>query len=236
MTIVSYLHNYIFIKTKKTGGTTTEMTLAPSCGPHDVVTPLSGPQELIRGNGRPLCRNFSPSFQLERDLREAMVAMDGSATLAWDRVNEQRTFFAHMPAADLKHLVAPEFWQRATKITVERHPYEKAVSRAYFNYRNDQPFEQHLDAVVKQGGYRNYRFYSIGGEVVVDELLKLETLHADLARVGRRLGISIPDQLVQANGHRRGDKRPAREILTDAQKEKIYQVCRSEFELLGYQP
>ena len=36
--IASYLYNYIFIKTKKTGGTTAEVTLAASCGPNDIVT------------------------------------------------------------------------------------------------------------------------------------------------------------------------------------------------------
>jgi hypothetical protein len=38
--IVSYLHKFIFIRTKKTAGTTVEMTLAPACGPDDIITPL----------------------------------------------------------------------------------------------------------------------------------------------------------------------------------------------------
>ena len=38
--IVSYLHNFIFIKTKKTAGSAIEMALAPLCGPDDIITPL----------------------------------------------------------------------------------------------------------------------------------------------------------------------------------------------------
>jgi hypothetical protein len=34
----------------------------------------------------------------------------------------------------------------------------------------------------------------------------------------------------------RADKRPAREILSDEQKDIIRMVCREEFELLGYEP
>ena len=235
MAIVSYLNNYIFIKTKKTGGTTVEMTLAPSCGPQDVITPLNGPEELLRGKGEPLCRNFASSQEVETSLRAAMIAKDRSAPLIRKRVDKNSDFFTHMTAADVKRLVAPDFWDQSTKITIERHPYEKAVSRAYFNYQNDQPFEQYLDTVVSEGRYASYRFYTVEGKVVVDDFLKLETLHEDLTRVGKKLGVSIPDQLVHAKGRRRIDKRPAREILTSAQKDKIYEVCQLEFDLLGYQ-
>jgi len=34
----------------------------------------------------------------------------------------------------------------------------------------------------------------------------------------------------------RTDRRPARDILTKAQKETIYETCKPEFDLLGYEP
>jgi hypothetical protein len=39
--IASRLHNFIFIKTMKTAGTSIEMALSPHCGPDDILTPIS---------------------------------------------------------------------------------------------------------------------------------------------------------------------------------------------------
>ena len=38
--LVSHKHRFIFVKTRKTGGTSVELALAPHCGPDDIITPL----------------------------------------------------------------------------------------------------------------------------------------------------------------------------------------------------
>lgn len=231
--IASFLRNFIFIKTKKTASTTVEMTLAPCCGPDDIVTPLGNAEELQRGEGKPLCRNFMADPALEDEIR-ALIS-SGARNRVRKKLIEQAVYFNHMSAAEAKAKLPPAFWQNACKVTVERHPYERVVSKAYFNYAKDRPFETYLDEVVRSERYTNSQFYTIDGEVAVDEILRQETLQEDLRRLGVKLGIPIPDSLAQAKSRHRTDRRPARDILTGEQKEIVYRVCRREFELLGYE-
>ena len=151
----------------------------------------------------------------------------------------------HSTATEVRAAVSGRFWKRAFKFASERHPYEKAVSLAFFRYgkqeaiRNDglprQRFEDLLDRVVQGGEYQSFEYYSIDGKSVVDEFIRHETLEHDLRRIGEKIGIPIPPELPRAKGSYRLDRRPAREILSDAQKEIVYGFCRKEFELLGYE-
>ena len=46
--IVSHTHKFIFLKTKKTAGTSIELALSELCGPDDVITPLTEIDEAQR--------------------------------------------------------------------------------------------------------------------------------------------------------------------------------------------
>lgn len=232
--IASYLHNFIFIKTKKTAGTAIEVALAEVCGPDDIVTPLGPIDELLRGNGQPICRNFAFDPSVERDLKTAILADDKRN---YARARKNCDFYNHMTAAKIKEQVAPDFWNSAYKFTAERHPYEKAVSGAYFNYRpwKHGEFVQHLDIFVREGTYGSFDYYSIDGKPVVDDFIRQETLQADLKRIGAKLGFPVPDELRRMKTNSRKDTRPARDILSAVQKDIVFEHCMREFELLGFQ-
>jgi hypothetical protein len=232
--IASYLHNFIFIKTRKTAGTTVEVALATCCGPDDIVTPLGPHDELARSNGAPVCRNFASDPAVEETLHQAVLQKDRKA---YAHARRNSIFYSHMPARAIRKKLAPEFWDRAQKITIERHPYEKAVSAAYFNYKegDDGPFPDYLQTFIEGGSYATFSFYAINGKSIIDEFLRQETLEPDLKRLAEKLHLELPPLLPRMKSSSRLDKRPAREILTDAQKETVYSFCRPEFELLGYE-
>jgi hypothetical protein len=132
------------------------------------------------------------------------------------------------------------FWNSALKLTVERHPYEKAVSFAFFfaakhNCKTAADFTAHLDKVIRAGDFVGFKHWAIDGKVAVDEFIRQESLQEDLARVGLRLGIAIPAELPRLKTRTRTDRRPAREILSGEQKEIVFARCREEFEILGYE-
>lgn len=234
--IASYLHNFIFIKTKKTAGTTIEMTLGPLCGPDDIITPLGGNEEELRGNGQPVCRNYMPNPRQEQRIARLMMKAGREARDKKQKLLEKAIYYSHMSAEAAKQHLAPDFWERAHKFTVERHPYERVVSKAYFKYKDNKPFDQYLDDVVRQGAYASHQHYMIGGAVAVDEIIRQENLHDDLKRLGAKLGLAIPDELPRGKGNHRTDRRPAREILTEEQKAIVREFCKTEFDLLGYEP
>jgi hypothetical protein len=56
-----------------------------------------------------------------------------------------------------------------------------------------------------------------------------------LRRVTQRLGIPMPQELPRKRATERDDNRPAREILSAEQRDIVFEHCRPEFELLGYE-
>ena len=70
---------------------------------------------------------------------------------------------------------------------------------------------------------------------MIDDYIRLESFETDMRRVGQRLGIPVPDELPRKRVTERDDKRPAREILSAKQRDIVFEHCRPEFELLGYE-
>lgn len=214
--IVSFSRDYIFIRTKKTASSTIENVLKDSLAPGDIAAGKTA-SRLTADPASP----FKPG---EEDL------------------------YAHMKASDIRAGLSREFWDKAFKFTSERHPYEKAVSLAFYRYGKreriaakkgkllSEDFAVVLDETVRTRLYRSFNFYAIDGRVVVDDFIRHETLEADLQRIGKRIGIEIPHQLPRKKASYKLDERPAAEILSDEQKQIIFDTCREEFDLLAYSP
>ena len=223
--IVSYSRNFIFIKTKKTAGSTVEAVLATGCARSDIVTYPS--IKYVGMDPAKLGTEYASERQDDEELESKR------------RGKKRGDFFNHMSAEEAYPRIDPAFWNAALKLTVERHPYEKAVSQAYFrlnrNPRNAANFLAYLDRIVRTGDYVGFKRWSMNGKNVVDEFIRLENLQADLALIGQRIGIAVPAELPRLKSRTRVDRRPAKEILTDEQKLIIFERCREEFEILGYE-
>ena len=223
--IVSYSRKFIFIKTKKTAGSTVEAVLATACAQGDIVTYPS-----IKYVG------------MDPTKLGTQYASDGQGD---DEVESKRfskkrgDFFNHMSAEEARPRIDPLFWDSALKLTVERHPYEKAVSQAYFRVNRRlgaaADFPAHLDKIVRGGDYVGFKRWSIDGKNIIDEFIRQENLQEDLARIGRQLGFAVPAELPRLKSKTRVDRRPAKEILTDKQKQVVFERCREEFQILGYE-
>src|SRR3954453_8087586 len=206
--IISRKHNYIYFRPKKTGSSTIEQVLGCDIGPDDII----GGQKHSR----------FPNLKPE-------VIFDDLA--------------AHTKAVEIRALVSEEFWNDSFKFASVRHPYEKAVSLAFFKLSkriktggaSEKDFPKVLDNVVKHGNYSSEGIYSIGGVSVVDDFIRHETFDADFRRVLAKIGIPAPSDFPRKKGYVRSDRRPASEILNPEQKKTVYEICRDEFDLLGYE-
>ena len=236
--IVSFARNFIFLKTRKTGGTTVEIALTPSCGPADILSPITFEDELLRlQDGRLAARNFVGDHKLEADIAEAVLGRREDAFYRLKRVaGRQGAFRNHMTATEVRERVPRPFWDSAFKFTVERHPYEKVVSRAYWDSRKaEEPdIGELIDRAIADLD-DGRAVYTIDGAVAVDQILRLEALEDELKAVADRLGLSLPAALPRAKGSFRTDRRPAREILSDRQKGAIFERQKKTFELMGYE-
>jgi hypothetical protein len=156
-------------------------------------------------------------------------------------IPENEGLVNHIKVSDVRDLIREDIWDRLYKFTSERHPYEKAVSYAYFKHRGrpkrnrNRDFAKLLDRIVRIGRYASFPVYSIDGRSVADDYIRLESFETDFRRVGERLGIPMPDELPRKRATERDDTRPAREILTAEQRDIVFEHCQPEFELLGYE-
>lgn len=237
--IISFLRRFIFLKTKKTGGTSVEVALSAFCGPEDILTPIGFDDERLRSpRGEAVARNYADAV-IEERLR---LAFSRGNQTDWHSVMKQLPrlghFYNHIPARLAFARLDPRFVSDAYKFTVVRHPYERAVSAAYYRcwyfHRPVTCFPDELQKVIVGKDHGDQNIYRIGGRIAVDEILRQETLEDDLRRVFVRLGLNAPAQFPRSKASIRPDRRPAREILSDSQKEILYKRFRATFDL-GYE-
>ena len=100
--------------------------------------------------------------------------------------------------------------------------------------RSARSFEDELEAVIDGGEFANYPIYTIDGIIAVDEVIPYEFGWERIRELGVKHGKKVPEDTPRAKGNFRLDRRPANEILSDAQKEAVYKKTRLEFDLFGF--
>jgi hypothetical protein len=204
--IISFRRKFIFIRTHKTASSTIETVLRQSLESDDIC------------------------------VRKGRLSHPGGELAS---LPENGNVAGHMKAEHIAKLVPESFWAACFKFTAERHPYEKAVSLAHYSFVTERSgegdFAEFLDFVVQRGGYRSFDHYAIEGRVVVDDFIRHESLVADMDRICQRIGFPLPEVLPRKKMKFRTDRRPAREILSSRQKRQVFERCREEFELFGYE-
>lgn len=238
--IICHRYRFIFIKTRKTAGSSVEIALSRFCGKGDVVTPLSaerGEEELRQAEGGYGPANHAKPVREHRGLKE------------WRRLllRGQRTSYGeHLTAPEVRRLVGSEIWAQYTKVTVERNPWDRALSRYWWQRQRWEEkgrggfpgVSEYLDWLERNKPHwlSNWGHYTIDDAIAVDRVLLYEDLGEELAMLGEGLGLPEPLALPRqrAKGGFRKDPRGYREVLTDADRKRIGRVCRREIEAFGY--
>ena len=224
--IINHRYRFIFLKTVKTAGTSVEIALSKFCTPADVITPITADDEQLRRElGYQGPANYRIPFH-------KYSRLDWSQFLATRR---RLGFYNHAPAKFVRQYVAPDVWKTYFKFTIERNPFDKVVSKYYWDYRGEPPLP--LDEWIRQGkGSRIPAFdiYSINGQVAVDRILRFEKLTEELDEITRHLGLPEPLQLPRAKVNFRKDRRHYREIMGEEERRRLAVVYARELALLDY--
>lgn len=229
--ILSHLHRFIFLKTRKTAGTSIEIALSSICGPDDIITPVRPKDEAIRvGNGP---RNHTIPF-----FKRTVSGMAKSAIGIAHK--HDRRLYNHIPAFELRRHIDDETWSTYFKFTVERNPWDQLVSYYHWIYRaeragpNPPDFSQFVKNLVNSPEPRNFEIYSIDNMPIVDFIIRFEHLSEDYATAMSKLGINQPPPLAQAKTGARPQK-DWREYYDSETRELVEQVYAPEIKLMGYE-
>ena len=166
--IASHAHRFVFIKTRKTAGTSIEIALSRHCGPDDLVTRISADDEELRaaaGGVGPQNDDTDPSS------------------------------YAHMGARRVIEVIGRETWDDYFTFAVERNPFDVVASS--FRYSARKPTFTKTFAEFVRTPRRldrlalNERLYRLGGKVIVDAVYRYEELPDAVADISSRLGLDL---------------------------------------------
>lgn len=212
--IVSHRHRFIFLKTRKTAGTSVEIALSRVCGPDDVITPLPGRDERIRveSGGRPPQNYESPPLPLK--------------------------LHQHIRAARVEEAVGPEVWGSYFRFAVERNPWDAVVSLYFWVTRHGderESFENFLEGRhPAQLARRNYLVTHLRKLPAVHRLLRYENLADDVADVWNTLGLPGSPDLPRAKGGVRPASADYRSYYTEESAALVARLFERTIAELGY--
>ncbi len=227
--IVSHKHRFIFIKTRKTAGTSIEVALSRIAGDDAIVTPLAPPEPLHEP------RNYSGSWR--QTLRWVRANPRGSGhsllQLARDaRVDRHCDFYNHMPAWLIRAQIGHDVWEEYFKFCFERNPWDKVASLYFWlarDCRDLPPFEEWLFSAPDV--VSDWPLYSLDQECAVNAVGQYEKLNADLKSFLERVAAPINGVVLpQAKGGVRRDGC----LYSPSAMEYVRRTFHHEVEMFGY--
>lgn len=166
--IASHAHRFVFVKTRKTAGTSLEIALSRHCGPDDVVTRISPEDEELRaaaGGVGPQNDDTDPSS------------------------------YAHMGARRIIRVLGRQTWDDYFTFAVERNPFDVVASSYRYSARKPsftKTFAEFVRTPKRMERLAlNEQLYRVGGRVAVDRVYRYEELPDAVADLSERLGVEL---------------------------------------------
>ena len=213
--LLSHRHRFIYLKTRKTAGTSIEKALEPYARP--------------------------PGEMGEWEHATPMAVSEAGIVGARGKGSKREPWYSHMPAAQVRDQLPSEIWQGYTKVCAVRNPWDKVVSFFHMSHPRvkERPREQvfaRFRAFVAESDDlgEDLGIYAIDGEPVADAVIRYETLEADFARVCVTLGIAAPP-LDAIKSETRGTERIDYRAYYDApSRERVAKRFAPDIALFGY--
>jgi hypothetical protein len=186
--IVSHKHKFIFIKTKKTAGTSIEIALSKVCDDNDIITPINKEDEIIR-------EQFS-----KRKAQNTVIPFSKYTLKDWLRFIKYRKrleFYNHMPASEIKKYLDASIWSSYYKFCFEREPLRKSIShykwrKKKVRYNNFEEYFQSGDMAMIKGDY----FYKdVKGNYLVNKVFKMEEMDSAFKNISDEIGLKNSIQI-----------------------------------------
>lgn len=224
--LISHHHGFVFLRTRKTAGTSIELALSSYAGPDDVVTStVAGEEHLVAEYGGSGAQN-------------TRIPMRRWRPWHWYRAAAGRPirFSTHMTAETVRRFVGRRVWKEYFTFAVDRNPWDLAVSAYAWHHRPGRRAHRTFEDFVLNGDlalYSTWNVYGIGHEVAVDKLIRYDDLEAELAEVTDKLGLP-PVMLPRAKASYRGDRRRYQDWYTDESRQRVADVFRREINYFGW--
>jgi len=211
--IISHKHKFIFLKTRKTAGTSVQIALSRVCDiDNDIITGSNIKYDVV----------------------------DESNSAGWN-MEKFITNHPHPPIQDVKNAV-PE-WNDYFKFAFVRNPYEIVVSRYHWDIKGKgnqstsiEGFREWIKGYCIQGGTywqdEQWRYVSIDGNTAVDYIGRYETLNEDFNHICTVLNIPTTELGFQKSGYR--DNTHYSKYYNEESVNLVQQFFAKDISLFGY--
>ena len=198
MAIISHQHKFIFIKSRKTAGSSVEILLGGIAGQQDVMCPTGDGKQfgIVEQNNQKKIQDLTSndlSKFFSRILRDIMKSGRPDVRRS---INKCRRLIKsnHANAQELKHITGAEVWNAYYKFCFERNPFDRLVSLYHWRTKRlkiKPAFKEFVLSVIEKGKsnqersnrssfWTNRPFYEINGQIVVDRVCKFEDLEQEM--------------------------------------------------------
>lgn len=176
--LVSHIHQFIYLKTRKTAGTSVEILFEPFCTPPDEPRGIHSRRDSYTKYG--------------------IVGARGSDAIG-------ATFYNHMSAKSLQDIIGEKIFNQYFKWCIVRHPMDRQVSWWWFRMdqvkreylRNESDFETvrrsfKSDLMSNTDPLPSDKdIYCISNYPVVDFFVRYENLATELLYVANKIGVTV---------------------------------------------
>lgn len=225
--IVAHSLGLIFVKTRKTAGTSVEIALSQHCRRGDIITPVTPEDEELRRSITDVGpqKYRIPVGRIRRvDLRRAR------------RVRKWPSYFNHFPAHRLHRNLGAATWGAYSSFAFDRNPWDMLVSRYWFDKRFRDTDGGDFSRWLRRSHLSNYPIYAdaTGRTPLVDVVYRYEDgVQEQVDKVFRDHGLPT-SALPRAKSNFRRTKKDWRSHYTDEDAAYVAEVCHREIALLGY--
>jgi hypothetical protein len=253
--IVSHKHKFIFLKTKKTGGSSIRMMLAQLLNEDDyILTPAHVAEDFELRKDKVYPQNFMnpeviPFWKDERSYEIGSPAelLKFRKELGFRKSDAIQHFFlrAHATCDQVRDFVGDQVYKNYFKFAFDRNPFDRMVSLYNWRLRDDplrinkRPAEISFDEFVSRRFNHqrtcNSRIYCSNGELAIDHLARFEDFSGELKFIFHQIGIPFDTKRIPRikSGKRKLNYRDYYSF--EMTKDKVRSMHATCMELLNYE-
>ena len=232
--IVSHEHQFIFVKTPKTAGTSIEACLSNVAGRDAIVTPDTHSQP--KHDPRNWRRLFNPGPELLRKARKGPDPKDpnGSFRATGHDLKTRRAFYDHMSAQLARDRLGRNVWNSYFKFCFVRNPWDQVASLYFYTAeQHRRGFEDWVSGKVSDL-WPTWYMYTIADEIAVDFVGRYERLEDDLSTALRHVGLTSDVELPRVNAGFRPTDGTGRPRFTPESSGRVERLFAREIAHFGY--
>jgi hypothetical protein len=233
--IVSHARKFIFLKTRKTAGTSLEIALSKYCGPEDILTPIDFDEESRREHAGRGAQNYAKRLAQHSPAELLRFLRDRERAVAYRE---------HMMGVEARKRLGARIWDEYFKFTIVRDPFDRMLSRFFWSMKA-RPAHREVWQIETLDQFLRYRaeyvnenwlIYTRGDALMVDDVVRYENLEEDLGRVSAHIGLdhNLHEDMRQIRA--KGDFRPGkqggrdRHVIDASAARIIGDLCAKEIE------